>query len=1163
MRAFAAVVGIYLVVSVGEVAGAEGKRERKDLAKPQAAARKRAGVRAVSGNAAYEAACLRRAIVDLTETFGGRYPRGREYLRRLEAVRKAIAASDKGAGARLAALKREALLSNPLLGFGRLLVVKRAVTNSADWKQLALPSNHQCNSCLKRTGYDNEIALLSPIAPDGKLTTLYRPRDGGFVGEIDLHWDADRLLLSKSDRESWKVWELGLDGDRAGRPRQVSKMPSDVDSFDACYLPNGRIVFGSTAPFQSVPCWHGRERVTNLYVMNADGSGVRRLCFDQDHNFHPCVMDNGQVLYHRWDYTGPSHVFLRELMVMNPDGTGQRAIYGSNTWFPNSLYFPQPAGGGTGRIVSILSGYHGVHRMGQLVVVDTDRSGYEAEGLVRRISGRGEPIRPRIADVLVNRDWPKFLHPYPLGKGDRLRSAAKVPVPISGLRDKMSSGRRRGRTELPVADSRDRLVTFGAGKGDRHLRSASEPVPFSGGKYFVVSAWMGGKGRWGIYLADVFDNLLLIREEPGYALFEPIPLVRRPRPKIIPEKVDLARKDAVLYLHDVYTGGGLAGVPRGTIRSLRIVAYNFGYLDLAGPDKIGYGGPWEAMRILGTVPVAADGSASFRVPANTPLAVQALDAEGKAVQLMRSWMTLMPGEYSACVGCHERTSRTPTIQLAEAMRDPDEIQPWYGPARGFDFEREVQPVLNRHCVGCHDGSAEGRPDLRSEKLVPGYRGREISHLGRTRMHPGMKAATGGRIRYTPAYDALLPYIRRVSIEDDVSLLRAGEYHADTAELIQMLRKGHHGVRLDAEGWSRLVTWIDLNAPCHGTWADVHEYPTDAHRRRLDLRRLYGGPAGDPEAVSPAPPAPVKPIKPAPLPAPAAVELPGWPFDAAEAARRQGRRRDGEIDLGGGVTMKLVRIPAGEFVMGSARRDAPEDERPPARVRIARPFWIGACEVTNAQYGRFDASFDSGYYAKLHKRADDKGLPLDGPEQPALRVSWDRAMAFCRWLSKRTGRTFCLPTEAQWEYACRAGSATPMHYGRGEADFSKWANFGDKSYVGKIVTGGVSHLDPAGRALCETRFSDGAAVTAPVGSYRANAWGLHDVHGNAAEWTRSLHRPYPYRADDGRNDPHPAGRRVVRGGSFFDRPARCRSGLRLAYPPWQRVFNVGFRVVCEP
>jgi hypothetical protein len=165
--------------------------------------------------------------------------------------------------------------------------------------------------------------------------------------------------------------------------------------------------------------------------------------------------------------------------------------------------------------------------------------------------------------------------------------------------------------------------------------------------------------------------------------------------------VDLDRDDAVVYLHDVYQGPGLTGVPRGAVKRLRLFSYVWGYPGMCGPDKIGHSGPWDAMRILGTVPVGDDGSVAFRVPANTPISIQPLDAAGKALQLMRSWYTAMPGETVGCVGCHEQPKDTPLVRYeAASTGGPLDIDPWYGPARGFDFEREVQPVLDKLCVGC-------------------------------------------------------------------------------------------------------------------------------------------------------------------------------------------------------------------------------------------------------------------------------------------------------------------------------------------------------------------------------------------------------------------------------------------------------------------------------
>jgi len=353
----------------------------------------------------------------------------------------------------------------------------------------------------------------------------------------------------------------------------------------------------------------------------------------------------------------------------------------------------------------------------------------------------------------------------------------------------------------------------------------------------------------------------------------------------------------------------------------------------------------------------------------------------------------------------------------------------------------------------------------------------------------------------------------------------GEFHAGTSPLIQMLRKGHHGLRLDGEVMDRLVTWIDLNAPCHGTWSEVFPIPDGVHKRRLELRKLYGGPTEDTEADAA--------LKPAVLKTAMLPKASGTDATTQCSSRRPGGSlpipsvRERTVDLGCGVTMKLVWIPSG--------------------------FWMSACEVSNEQFRRFDPAHDSRYYAKRHARNDDEGLTLNDSRQPAVRVAWTRAMEFCRWMSERTGLKVTLPTEAQWEHACRAGTTTPLNYGTLDTDFSAWANMGDASFAGKSpvagifqMTGGLDHLIVEGAALADARFDDRAIVTAPIGSYKPNAWDLHDMHGNAAEWTLS---------DDGPS-------KVVRGGSFFDAPKHCTSTSRASYPSWQRVFNVGFRVICE-
>ncbi len=1052
-------------------------------------------------------AALRRAIEDLIGTFGPKYPKGPEYLARLAALEKQLAELQKAGDAppdakqqlddvkqSLVDLRREALLANPLVDFDRLLLVKRGAKSPA----LGLPRNWQSNSSLPKNGFDDEIAVLSPANPEGELSTLFKPEKGKFVGDVDLHFDADRLLFSMPGKHHrWQVCEIGIDGSGL---RELTGEQPDVDSYDACYLPDGRIIFTSTACFVGVPCVYGSSHVAVLYQMDRDGKNIRQLCFDQEHDWCPAVLNNGRVLYQRWEYTDTPHSNTRLLFHMNPDGTEQFEYYGSNSYWPNSIFYARAVPNHPTKVVAVIGGHHDNPRMGELVVFDPAAGRREGAGALQRIPGHGKPVEPIIRDGLTRSSWPKFLHPYPLS--------------------------------------------------ERHFLVACKPTPQS---------------LWGIYLVDTFDNFVLLKELPGYALFEPIPIRKTRRPPVIPDKVDLDRKDAVVYIPDIYIGDGLKGIPRGTVKQIRLFTYHYSYQGMGGLlGVIGADGPWDIKRVVGTVPVHEDGSAKFRIPANVPLSLQPLDEEGKAVQLMRSWMTAMPGEVVQCAGCHEPQNSAPPMKLTTALnRRPDEIEPWYGPLRGFSYAREVQPVIDKHCVGCHDGSR--RPD---GTVTPNLRG-DQKLAGWKSITPGNGGGHAGK--FSVGYAELHRYVRRPGIESDYHLLEPMEFHADTTHLVQMLKKGHHNVKLDAEAWDRLITWIDLNCPYHGTWGEELDKPGVQRERRRELLKLYANVDDDPEAVPETPAEPVAFVPPEPLEEPARPEIQcaGFPLDTAAAQKLQAAaapqtRRT--IDLGEGESIELVLVPAGAFVMGSASGEV--DERPRSVVKVERPFWMAVGEVTNRQFARFDPQHDSRVESKNAYQFGIHGYPMNEPDQPVVRVSWRHAAAFCRWLSDRTGERFALPTEAQWEYACRAGTSTAFSFGERGADFSRHANVSDAKMI-EFVTNPYTVFDvlknppPADDWIPkDTRYNDGGLLTVPPGRYEPNAWGLRDMHGNAAEWTLSSYRPYPYDPRDGRDSGEADGLKVVRGGSWRDVPGRGTSSFRLGYQPYQKVFNVGFRVVSE-
>jgi len=1026
---------------------------------------------------------FRLAVADLAASAPKAFPDHKAIERRIDefagalpAIQAKMAKWDPQAVAQcraFLAFRRATLLRNPLLDFDELLLVRRSEASP----RLGLPNNWLANCALARAGFHNAIVTWDYRNPAAPLKTLHQPEQDVFVGDVDLHFNADRLLFSSVGKDTcWHVFEIGSNG--KGLRQVTPSGDPDVDHFDACYLPDGRIIFANTSGFQGVPCIGGNSPCANLHIMNADGTGIRRLCFDQDQNWCPTVLANGSVLYSRWEYTDSAHYFARLLMSMNPDGTTQREFYGSNSYWPNALFYARPIPGDTNKFVAIISGHHGVPRQGELILFDKSQGRHEADGVIQRIPGHGKPVEPIIKDGLVNGSWPRFLHPWPLDE-----------------------------------------------------------------KTFLVSGKMTSRSPWGLYLVDVFDNMVLLRDEPGMALMEPVPLRKTPTPPVIPDRIQKGQTDAVVYIQDVHEGPGLRGVPRGTVKRLKVFHYEYGYRNTGGHWAIGIEGPWDVRRILGTTVVLKDGSAVFKVPANVPISLLPLDAEGKALQTMRSWFTAMPGEIVSCVGCHEDLNGVaPTRVTLASRRKPGALAPWFGKTRGFSFSREIQPVLDRYCVGCHDGSdkAKGRPVL-AEKQGKGF---------------------------PNAYLQLHPYVRRNGPEGDYHLLVPLEFHPDTSELVQMLTKGHHNVKLDDESWDRLITWIDLNCPAYGSWSERGMKKPEWIGRRRELNRRYAFLNYDPEEIGTAKAQPIRFQKPQTVSETSKpISVRGWPLTPVQAKALQkaaavGGKTQRTIDLGDGVTLTLTRIPAGRYVMGDAAGCL--DEKPQKVVDITRPFWMGTTEVTMAQYRRFAPAHRNGYYDMHWKDQTGPGYPVDGADLPAIRVSCNQATAFCDWLGKKIGRKVALPTEAQWEWACRAGTDTPMSYGDLDTDFSTFANFADRQ-IRKLAVKGINPKPISDPSEIEdfvpkdARFDDGVLHLAKVGSYAPNPWGLYDMHGNVAEWTSSAYRSRPQNPASAKTVARDDFR-VVRGGSWEDRPKLGRSSYRWRYPAWQRVFDVGFRVV---
>lgn len=1001
--------------------------------------------------------------------------------------KEAIAAAHKALK-----LKRSILLGNPLLDSDRIVASHYNLglqARTAMAPQLGTQPNNWSNQMsAPRGGFDAEIVELTDLRGEVRSRTIYKPVNGSCVSDLRLHWDGDRVMFSQTQEDwRWNVFEVGLDG--KGFHKIIENEEPDLDFYDGTYLPDGRILAVSNIGYQGVPCVNGDDPVGNLVLYDPSNGNLRRLTFDQDANWNPVVMNNGKVMYTRWEYTDLTHYYSRIVMHMNPDGTENKALYGSGAMFPNSIFDIQPLPGNGSAFIGIISGHHGIARSGRLLIFDPSKGRKSTEGVVQEIPHRNRPVQELIKDELVNGVWPQFIKPTVLNE-----------------------------------------------------------------KYYLVAAKLSPESLWGIYLVDVFDNVTCIVENENEGYISPVLVKDASTPPSLPDRVKLAQKEATFYIQDIYEGEGLRGIPRGTVKEVRIHAYEYAYVNSPSDHNWhGIQSGWDIKRNLGTAPVEEDGSVIFNAPANTPISIQPLDKDGVAVQWMRSWVTGQPGEIVSCIGCHESQNQTviPKKVIA-SQRAPHKLKTPEGGIRSFTFDLEIQPILDRSCIACHNG--EEAFDLRG----------------------GKKDDKG----YGTSYLNLHPYVHRQGGEGDMVVLQPYEYHPNTSELVRMLKRGHNNVELTDKEWRTLYNWIDYNAPDKGyfvaenqTWLPFKGH--DQIERRIELTNKYGNGAGvdwkqeladyaayleSQGEIVPERPEPVEEQKVRNL------KVKGWPFSAAEAEALQeaeGKTRM-SIEVAPGIKMNFVRIPAGTFVMGSYA--GLSDTYPTAKVNIDKAFWMGELEVTNAQYNVFFPEHDSRYVDQQWKDHVVQGYPANLPEQPVIRISYEDAMQFCRKLSEKTGLNITLPTEAQWEWACRAGSGSDFWYGDMSADFSSKDNLADRSTLDFAVSG----IDPKPMSPedgwypyytylpKDENVDDSCLVQIGGISHEANPFGLYYMHGNVCEWTRSDYIPYPYRE----NSKEKAEYKVVRGGSFIERPKFSASYSRKGFYPYQRVFNVGFRVIIE-
>jgi hypothetical protein len=670
---------------------------------------------------------------------------------------------------------REMALANPLLSFDTLLFVKRApgmFPHMSDqfygwWSR---PGGGVCALGGFKSG-EPQVRCLTSDMPVGSFM------------EPDLSFDGRRVLFAactfhpeladernKADKSHvpedafYHVFEMNIDG--SGR-RQLTH--GKYDDFSARYLPGGDIVFLSTRKGTTLQCsqWFSDSTraadhpdsyvrcggdnyrpvpVFTLHAMDAAGGNIRPLSAFENFEWAPSVADDGRILYTRWDYIDRFNGHFFSLWSANQDGTNPQLVYGNYTMKPQ-VKFEARSIPGSSKLVFTAAAHHSICG-GTLCLLDRNR-GTEGDAPLTRLT-------------------------------------PEVPFP-----ETESNGGHYFANPWPLSEEYF-LVGWADQKLPPHCRVTDQRNP---------------PNAMGLYLLDAFGNLELLCRDPEISSVSPIPIAPRPQPPTHPAVA--AAKDTQegrMLLQDVY--GGLDGVPRGSVKQLRLVAVVPKVQPQMNSPVLGISAEDPGKFVLGTVPVEPDGSAFFRVPSGLPLFFQALDASGAAVQTMRTLTYAMPGQTLACAGCHEhRDSAPPAGKSAlAAMRPPS--QPAPGPAGSWPlrFDQLVQPVLDRYCIECHRA---GSKDLQAAKLD---------------------------LVSTNAYQALLAFggedLKRQAFERDRSI--PSQAVAANSKLWKLLTQsgGHQIVKLDADSLDRLATWMDTYAQRLGSFSEQQERELLAFRQAL-------------------------------------------------------------------------------------------------------------------------------------------------------------------------------------------------------------------------------------------------------------------------------------------------------------------------------------------
>lgn len=672
--------------------------------------------------------------------------------------------------------RRQMAIANPLANLGPVVFVKHVPSTMS----------HQLTQYY---GYEARpgggVFVLPEPGRSMRVRCLTESLPAGNYLHPEVSFDAKRVYFAfcecsqaplwrrhpESYQRRYHLWTINADGTGA---QQLTDGP--YDDFSPKCLPSGRLLFVSTRRGGFHRCGAGPCYVYTLALAEADGSNPRPISFHETNEWDPALLHDGRVVYTRWDYVDRNAVFYQQLWTARQDGSQVAIYYGNNTYNPVGIWEARPIPG-SNKVMATAAPHHGM-TAGSIILVDVTR-GVDGPAAITRLTpdavfpeaesglAYGIPVtKPTCFDDELVKTW----GPQGLSQPTRIKEAPeqerrwpghcyRSPYPLS-------------EKYFLAAYSYDRL---------RGEPGTNRPNMF------------------GLYWCDAFGNKELLYRDPNLSSQWPIPLRAWEKPPVLEMPSRWAgstpeRPEGTFFLKNVHASW--PRLPEVEIRRLRIVQVLPKTTPHANNPRVGLANASPGKQVLGTVPVERDGSAYFRVPARTPVLFQALDAQGRAVQTMRSLTYLQPGEQVSCVGCHEpRTSSVPEQDGALAItREPSAIAPGPSGSRPLSYPILVQPVLDRHCVGCHKAEKpEGRVVLTGEPEGT----------------------------FSRSYNKLMPFVAWTAWGNPANnyepLTTPDRFGARASKLTHLLDRGHYDVKLSAEEWERIVTWIDANALFYGTF----------------------------------------------------------------------------------------------------------------------------------------------------------------------------------------------------------------------------------------------------------------------------------------------------------------------------------------------------------